>query len=124
MQENVKICEYSDLSILINYKPSSHTLFVFHITIRSIQKHIDILCELISNMYRSSDVILITETQIQDNIEMLGYNLIFANSLTKAGGVAMYFSNEINFEIATDYNLEIKDAKICGQRFVLRDTNY
>ena len=115
IQENVKICEYLDLSNLTDYKPSSDTLFMSHINIRSIQKHIDILCELIFNMCRLPDNILLTETWIQEapevNLEMQGYNLLFANSPTKAGGVAMYFSKEINFEIATDYNLKIKGCK-------------
>ena len=57
MHENVKICEYSDLSNLTNYNPSTDTLFILHINIRSIQKHIDVLCELISNLCRSPDVI-------------------------------------------------------------------
>ena len=112
MHENVKICEYSDLSNLTNYNPSTDTLFILHINIRSIQKHIDVLCELIFNLSRSPDVILITETRIQEhpavNIEIQGYNLKFANSPTKAGGVAMYFTN---FEIAPKYNLEIEGCK-------------
>ena len=56
--------------------------------------------------------ILITKTRIQEApaviIEMQGYNLMFANSPTKAKRVAMYFSKEINFEIATDYDVEIE----------------
>ena len=76
MQENVKVWEYSDLSDLINCKPSSHTLFMFHINIRSIQKTYwyimwtDFLICIDRQMF-----ILITETQIQDNIQMLGYKL-------------------------------------------------
>ena len=89
--ENVKICEYSDLSNVSNYKSPSDALFMFHINIRSIQKHNDILYELISSMCRSPDVI--TEISIQEapavNIELQGYNLIFANSSINAGGVAM-----------------------------------
>ena len=115
MQENVKICEYSDLSNSTNYNPSTDTLFILHINIRSIQKHIDVLCELISNLCRSPDAILITETRIQGapavNIEIQGYNLKFANSPTKAGGVAMYFTKDINFEIAPEYNLEIEGCE-------------
>ena len=66
-------------------------------------------------MCRSPDVILITETRIQEapavNIEMQGYNLKFANSPIKAGGVAMYFTQDINFEIAPEYNLEIEGCE-------------
>ena len=73
------------------------------------------LCELISNLCRSPDVILITETRIQEapavNIEIQGYNLKFANSPTKAGGVAMYFTKDITFEIAPEYNLEIEGCE-------------
>ena len=119
MHENVKVCEYSDLSTLTNYNPSTDTLFILHINIRSIQKHIDVLCELISNLSRSPDVILTTETRIQEapavNIEIQGYNLKFANSPTKAGGVAMYFTKDINFEIAPVYNLEIKGGESSSQ---------
>ena len=130
MHENVKICEYSDLYNLTNYNPSIDTLFILHINIRSIQKRIDVLCELISNLCRSPDVILITETRIQEapavNIEIQGYNLKFASSPTKAGGVAMYFTKDINFEIAPEYNLEIEG---CENMWVtisrlLPNTNY
>ena len=72
--KNVKSSESSNLSNLTNYKPSSDSLFMFHNNIRSIQKHIDILFQLISNMCRLPDVILTTETRIQEapvvNIEM------------------------------------------------------
>jgi len=69
------------------------------------------LYKVLINLNRLPDVICITETRIKGipttNVNLNNYNLIYSNSPTNAGGVAMYLLNTINYDLATEYSINI-----------------
>jgi len=75
------------------------------------KKNIDSLYEVLLNLNLLSDVICITETWIKGipttNVNLNNYYLIYSNSPTNAGRVAMYLLNTINNDLATEYSINI-----------------
>ncbi len=68
---------------------------ILHCNIRSLIKNIDSLSELILTFPFPPDIVAVSETKLNENsnlrAELLpGYNLFFQNSLSKAGGVAVF----------------------------------
>ena len=66
-----------------------------HVNIRSLMRNVNRLEELISLMLYQPDIIAITETKLKSSsyinlIQLPGYHFIHTNSLSQAGGVALY----------------------------------
>ena len=96
---------------------NSNELFLLHINIRSLQKNFDELVNLISQFTVLPDVICITETRLKNNplinISIPGYDFVKANTSSFAGGVGMYVSSKLNFEVIAENTLDA-NAKIFG----------
>ena len=114
----VKSCSYYDtLSLIPRLK--SNELFLLHINIRSLQKNFDDLVNLISQFTVLPDIICITETRLKNNplinISIPGYDFVKANTSSFAGGVGMYVSSKLNFEVIAENTLDAncEDIWVC-----------
>ena len=104
LTDNVHDYEYFDFSFL-----------VLHINIRSLQKHIDELHELIVNAKTHPDLVAITETRIKNkpltNIDIRGYRFSYVTLSSNAGGVGIYVSDNLNFNIIKNYNISMSSCE-------------
>ena len=93
--------------------------FFLHINIRSLQKNFDDLVNLISQFTVLPDIICITETRLKHNplinISIPGYDFVKANTSSFAGGVGMYVSSKLNFEVIAENTLDAncEDIRVC-----------
>jgi len=66
-------------------------------------------------MDRPPDILCMIGTRIKYtstiNIDLQNYNFVHVNSLTNAGGVAFYISNEINYTIENDFNINCEGSE-------------
>ena len=85
--------------VLDNADPNS--LSLYHFNTRSLSKKIDILKEFICSLHQQPSVIGITETKLNKNsvtnIELKGYKLFHTDSITDAGGAAIYVSKDLKY---------------------------
>ena len=90
-----------------NKYAQSNDFFLLHINIRSINKNLERLEELLVELGKLPDIIAISETKLQAkfNFCLNGYNFIQNNSSTKAGGVGMFIKNHMNYTVTDEYNL-------------------
>ena len=115
---HVKSCSYYDTPSLIP-RLNSNELFLLHINIRSLQKNFDDLVNLISQFTVLPDIICITETRLKNNplinISIPGYDFVKANTSSLAGGVGMYVSSKLNFEVIAEntLNANYEDIWVC-----------
>ena len=63
-----------------------------HFKVQSLQKIIDKLTILLASLSETPDIIAISETKITydqplENVDITGYDFIYCDSITKAGGV-------------------------------------
>ena len=69
----------------------------------SLCKHVNSIKDMISSLKKLSSIIFISETRVQDENEKFqkekvnieGYQLVLDNSPTKAGGTAIYSSDDL-----------------------------
>lgn len=93
-----------------HFEKSEYTiedLTVLHVNTRSLTKNINRLEEVICLMMYQPDLIAITETKLNKNsninlVQLPGYHFFHINSLTQAGGVALYIKCSINFNVRKD----------------------
>ena len=115
---HVKSCSYYDTPSLIP-RLNSNELFLLHINIRSSQKNFNDLVNLISQFTVLPDIICISETRLKSNplinISIPGYDFVQANTSSFAGGVGMYVSSKLNFEVIAENTLDAncEDIWIC-----------
>ena len=76
---------------------------IFHCNIRSLEKNKALLHDILSTVKTVPDIIAISETKINENtsanLNIPGYAFVNVNSKTRAGGVGMYVSNELEFRM-------------------------
>ena len=84
---------------------------MFHLNIRSFQKHLDSLKELLHQLSTPPDVICITESKLKDgfscSVSIPDYNFFYANSPTNAGGVAIYVNKDLDAKLENDYQFQM-----------------
>ena len=110
-------CDYvtSDNQTIIN-KKRQDDLFLMHFNIRSLQKHINELNNIIAGFDDKPKIIAISVTKLQEgkiyqNIELDGYQFIHRDSITSAGGVGLYISNSLVFSVNPCSNLRLSNAE-------------
>ena len=101
---NINPCVYyNNPQSIPNRTPSSSDLLIVHINIRSLTKNFDNLSHFLSQFSVPPDVICITETRLKNassvNISIPGYEFVFANSFSSAGGVGVYVSSTFGFSV-------------------------
>ncbi len=89
-------------------------LVLLHINIRSLTKNIDKVTELICMFPQQPDIIAITETKLHKHsscnlVQISGYRFFNNNSLTSAGGTAIYIKHNITCKARNDINFVSKE---------------
>ena len=115
---NYKYQSMEDLNTHLELKTASD-LFVMHLNIVSLVAHIDSIKSMISEMGIKPDIICVSESRLIDkNIEWQsalvsidGYALKYDNSKTSAGGVAIFVSEKLNFNVKTELKLKVDDCE-------------
>ena len=99
--QNISNCEYYDINCTLVNGNSDDALILLHVNIRSLQKNFDPLCELITLLNFTPQIICITETRIKDqpliNVAIPNYSFVHANSTSNAGGVAVYLHCSLKY---------------------------
>lgn len=108
--EEIKVILQNDF-----YNPNEH-IAIMHINTRSLIKNFDLLHQLICELNREPDIILITETKLnsRSNVNFANlnnYSFFHKNSLTKAGGVGIYIKKNIQSSIRNDIKLFNKEVE-------------
>ena len=84
---------------------------------RSLPKNLTSLNDLILTVKETPEIIAILETKLQNeniyNISILGYVFSNNNSLTRAGGVSLYISHELNFIRRRDLEITSDRIELC-----------
>ena len=103
LTNNLKPCVYTEFSDFDSRIDVTQALFMIHINIRSLQKHFDTLVEMLQLLPALPQLICIIKTKINKeplvNIELEIYHFLNANSVTQAGGVGIYISKDISFNL-------------------------
>ena len=108
LTHKIKHCDYFDSDSIPSFDPLINRLFALHINVRLLQKNFDDLCHLASQLNSSPN--LICETRLNDSsntrlTNIPGYQLLHKNSKSKAGRVAMYIMEELNYELVETYSI-------------------
>ncbi len=93
----------------LNFGKNNNHFSVFHLNIASLQKHIDELRSLLFGLKHKFKVICISETRLHEqqpliNLEIDGYKFEHVPTKTQCGGVAMYISNEFEYDIVKEFS--------------------
>ena len=117
LTNNINECNNHDVSNL-RIISKKKALLLVHVNIRSVrnQNNFESLQELLQSFNRLPDILCISETKLKRdiitaNILLPGYDIIHQDSPTKAGGVAMYINNRIQYEQINDLQLNIEGCK-------------
>jgi len=106
-------CEYKTLEnfstdVIAN---SVHGLIcIIHINIVSLHKNFEVLTTFLTRFPKAVDVICLSETRLNNHnlshCKLPGYNLFYVNSISKAGGSAIYVSDNLKSIQLTDNKLK------------------
>ena len=144
---NIKECHHIDFPMkefLPSTKPNQTTMSIIHINIRSLNKpeNFEALHEFLTLLPYSLDIVCVSETRLKGNplinISLPDYNFVHSDSVTNAGGVAVYVSTKYKFKLDCDLEmilngckklwLNIKTNDISNQKFtvgvIYRHPNY
>ena len=102
MSSKIENCKFLDNSLTF-VQTSENSLKLVHLNIRSLTKNFDTLFEFYSSLSFTPNRMCQTETRIKDqplaNITIPCNSFAHVNSLSSAGGVAIYISNNFNFKL-------------------------
>ena len=90
---------------------------ILHCNIRSLSKNLNLLEELLCSFDSKLDILGITETKLAEksisNVNIKGYNFLHTDSLTNAGGAALYIANNLKAVPRPDIKFEITQVESC-----------
>ena len=120
LHENIAECKYfdfpfSDTPDFIDC--DQKTLSLFHINIRSLNKldNFDNFYEFLTTLPFFPDIVCVSETRLKGdpliNVSIPGYNFLHSDSVTNAGGVAIYVSSKFQFTIDHELNLNVNGCE-------------
>ena len=92
------------------FDPATDRLFALHVNIRSLQKKFNDFYHLLTELNTLANLICLSETRLKDTsnlrrINLARYNIVTKNSKTNAGGVAMYVSETLEYEVIQNYSI-------------------
>ena len=98
---------------LVNLDVTSFS--ILHCNIRSLSKNLNLLEELLCSFDSKLDILGITETKLAEksisNVNIKGYNFLHTDSLTNAGGAALYIANNLKAVPRPDIKFEITQVE-------------
>ena len=113
LSNNILSCDIHLVDFTV-FNTTEQNTFLFHANIRSLQKNFDSLLDLF-NIFTTYPGICITETRIKGtphmNIKIPNYKLIYFNSPTNAGGVAIYVSKNFKILSIDQQELQIQSCE-------------
>ena len=114
--QNIGICDYYDPDTIPSFDLLKNRFFALHVNIRSSTKHLDDLHELLTQLHNAPNAICVSETRLNETFDtrlviLDGYEFIDHNSRSKAGGVAMYIAENLDFEIVDKYSINLDGCK-------------
>jgi len=84
---------------------------------RSLSKNVSLLKDILLTVKETPNVIAISETKLNDNsrqnVNIPGYTFLNTNSKTAAGGVGLYFSEDLDFVRRRDLDLCLDGVEFC-----------
>ena len=95
-------------------------LFALHLNAVSLVANFDEIHSLIMTKTKHSpDIVCISETRLKDEkieaqtqlVNIPEYNLVYDNSSSSAGGVAIYMKNSLNYELKKEFRLKVDDCE-------------
>ena len=109
--ENVQKCKMYNPLLFNPVLDSDQSLFVMHINTRFLQHNFENLNDLLLQMNFQPDILCVSETKIKIspliNISLPGYEFFHVDSPTNAGGVAIYVSKQLQYDLIYDFNLDL-----------------
>ena len=100
-------CKYYNANTITTRSVSPKDLLILHINIRSLNKNMDDLLDLLNEIRTRPSIICLTETRLKHdslvNIEIQGYKFFHADSVSNAGGVGMYVSEDFQFSCENSF---------------------
>ena len=95
----------------------SKTFTILYCNIRSLSKNLNLLEELLCSLDFKLDILGITETKLSEkslsNVNIEGYNFFHTDSLTNAGGAALYIANNLKVIPRPDIKFDLELVESC-----------
>ena len=95
---------------------SDQSLFVMHINTRSLQHNFENLNDLLLQMKFQPDILCVSETKNKIspliNKSLPGYEFFHVDSPINAGGVAIYISKQLKYDLIYDFNLDLLSCEV------------
>ena len=102
VSNNSTCCYFDDVNVQPTFFENSLTLL--HFNIRSLHKNFDAMYNFLQSLDFLPDIICLSETRITDepldDILITSYSFIQVNSHSTVGGVAVYISKKVKFELS------------------------
>ena len=111
--------DVSDLNSILKTKTIGD-IFIAHINSVSLQAHFDSISSLIDKLEKRPEVICFSETRLKDEktdyqlnfVDLPSYKLVYDNSSTSAGGVAIYVKTDVfEYKVRSDFRLKVEDCE-------------
>ena len=111
--------DVSDLNSILKTKTIGD-IFIAHINSVSLQAHFDSISSLIDKLEKRPEVICFSETRLKDEktdyqlnfVDLPSYKLVYDNSSTSAGGVAIYVKTDVfEYKVRSDFRLKVTDCE-------------
>ena len=115
--ENVIECKYLETpNVELPFvREQQNTLILLHVNIRSLNKNSDELHCFLTSLARLPDIVCVSETRLKgeplSNITIPDYNFAQIDSVTNAGGVAIYISSKYKLELVQSYNMNLNECE-------------
>ena len=105
--------QYRNTQDFNNKFAKTTNFFILHVNIRSLNKNIDKLEELLLELGKLPDIIALSETKLKNSFSCFldGYKFIQSNSDPNAGGVGLFVRNNINFIVTDQYKLNVPNCQ-------------
>ena len=98
-------------------------LSVLHSNIRSIAKNKNILKECLHRLNCCPDILAVSETKLNKNnvnlVSIENYSIVYSNSSSNAGGVAIYILNDLKFTRREDLEFNCSDSENVSDKITL-----
>jgi len=108
-------CKFYNLTQLQCLRNKISGLFLVHFYTRSLVKNLNKITDWLNSSSIFPDVIATSETKLSGDkhtmVNIKGYSFIHKNSLTNAGGPALYIKSELMFRERPDLNLNDDDVE-------------
>ena len=117
MFENVIECKYLETpNVELPFvREQRSTLILLYVNIRSLNKNFDELHCFLTSLSHPPDIVCASETRLKgeplSNITTTDYNFAQIDSVTNAGGVAIYISSKYMFELVQSYNMNLNGCE-------------